>query len=250
MQAAITARQRGHEVTLYEKASSLGGMLHTATALPFKDDMRRSVAWLIRQTEQSGAKLVLNTEVDADLVRRENPDALILAVGARPFTPPIPGHDQKHVVWAGDIDTGRAEARDAVAVIGAGLTGLECAINLSTEGKTVTVMDQLPLERWCGDAGSSVLPSILYLLEHNNVRLIPGCSVSRIEAGRVVIDLDGEEQEIAADTVAMAAGMRACADVVERLSNLVRYTWVVGDGRRASNIMNAIHGGFQAAMDV
>lgn len=147
MQAAISACQRGHEVTLYEKNGQLGGMLLTAMALPFKQDMRRSVAWLIRKTEKSGAKILLNCEVTPETVQRENPDALIIAVGATPFTPKIPGVEQPQVVWAGDIDTGRSKAGQNVVVIGAGLTGLECAIGLANEGKKVTVVDQNPLEK-------------------------------------------------------------------------------------------------------
>lgn len=250
MQAAITATERGHDVTLYEAEDHLGGMLITATALPFKEDMRRSVDWLIRTAERCGARICLSTRVDGELVRREDPDALILAVGAEPFTPGIPGYDQPHVVWAGDIDTGRAAAGARVVVIGAGLTGLECAINLADEGRQVTVVDQLPLERWCADAGSNVLPSIMHRLKARGVTLLPETGVKRIGAADVTVSVDGAERVLAADTVAMATGMRARRDTVEELSGLVRHTWVIGDCRRAGNMMNAIHNGFQAAVDL
>ncbi len=250
MQAAMTASQRGHQVALYESADQLGGMLLTASALPFKSDMRRSIDWLIRSTEVCGAEIHLGVKADRELVLREQPDALILAVGAHPFTPPIPGAGQDQVVWAGDLDTGKKQAGKHVVVIGAGLTGLECAIQLSSDGHEVTVVDQLPMDRWCGDAGSNTLPSILYRLEGNKVHLIPGASVKEIGADEVKITVDGEITCLAADTVAMAAGMRAASEEVESLSNLVRYTWVVGDCNHAGNILQAIHSGFQAAMDI
>ena len=250
MQTAMTAAERGHDVTLCEQSDHLGGMLITASALPFKEDMRRSLAWMIRMTERSGAKIRLSTAVDRALIEAERPDALILAVGAEPFVPPIPGAELPHVVWAGDLDTGKARAGERVVVIGAGLTGLECAINLADEGRQVTVVDQLPLERWCADAGSNVLPSIMYRLEQHGVTLIPQASVSCITDHAVCITVDGEPRQLEADTVAMAAGMRAKTSIVEELSDLVRYTWIVGDCKKAGNIMNAVHGGFQAAVDV
>ena len=108
----------------------------------------------------------------------------------------------------------------------------------------------------CASRGSHAKPPAKFPARAGN--LGAGCRegrvraqvVKRIEADRVVIALDGQEQEIPADTVAMAAGMRSCSDVVEGLSNLVRFTWIVGDGRKASTVMNAIHSGFQAAMDI
>ena len=250
MQAAITASQRGHDVTLYEKGSQLGGMLLTATALPFKEDMRRSVNWLIRQTEKCGAKLVFNTEADEALVRREAPDVLILAVGARPYLASFPGSGAAKAVWAGDIDAGRAAAGEKVAVIGTGLTGLECAVRLAEEGKAVTVIGRRPVDSWCPDSGSGILYSLLVRLEEHGATLLPGCRVKSIGENGVVVENENGEQTVEADTVALATGMRPCADITEKLSGIVRFTRIIGDGRHPGTIMSAIHEGFQAAADI
>lgn len=238
-------------MALYEAASRLGGMLETAVALPFKGDLRRSLDWLIRKTMRCGAEIHLNTRVDAGMVRDVAPDALILAVGARPYVPGIPGKDLSHVVWAGDIDTGKAQAGLQVVVIGAGLTGLECGAQLTAEGHRVAVVDTLPLEAWCAGAGSSVLPSLLTRLSATHAELLPEVGVVRIETDGVVIKTaDGRKRKLPADTVAMATGMRADQQAVDALSGLVRYTKVVGDCCKAGNIMSAIHSGFQAAVDL
>lgn len=251
MQAAITAIERGHEVDLYEAEDHLGGLTVTATALPFKDDMRRSMAWLVRQTENCGARIHLNTKVTPELIRQVSPDALILAVGARPFVPPIPGRDRKNVVWAGDIDTGKSSTGQKVVIIGAGLTGLECAAELAEKGKDVAVADMLPFDRWCADAGSSIKPSLMYRFEHTGVKMYPGVAVKEIdEKGVTISKPDGTQVVLEADTVAMASGMRSKSDVVEDLSNIIRDTFVIGDCRKAGNIMNAIHNGFQTAVDL
>ena len=90
----------------------------------------------------------------------------------------------------------------------------------------------------------------MHLLNKYQVELFPGAAVDHIEEGKVIINWKGECREMPADTVAMATGMRSKSDVVEQLDGLVRYTWVVGDARRATNIMQAIHNGFQAAVDI
>lgn len=251
MQAAITAAERGHQVSLYEASDRLGGMLNVAMALPFKQDMRRSVQWLIRKAMDCGAEIHLSTPADARLVGQLAPDALILAVGAHPFVPDIPGKDLPQVVWAGDIDAGQVRPGHRVVVIGAGLTGVECGAQLAAEGHKVTIVDTLPLERWCAGAGSSVLPSLLARLSRTDAELLPGVGVDRIEVDGVVISMpEGRRRKLPADTVAMATGMRADRQTTDRLSGLVRDTYIVGDCERAGTIMNAIHGGFQAAVDL
>lgn len=90
----------------------------------------------------------------------------------------------------------------------------------------------------------------MYRLNNLGVTLIPKAAVQSINSDAVKILADGEKRVLPADTVAMATGMRAREDVVENLSGLQRNTWVIGDAWHAGNIMNAIHTGFQAAMDL
>jgi len=101
MQAAQTAAKRGHEVVLYEMSDRLGGVLRIRSELPFKKDLKTYVDWMVAQTETCGARIVMKTEVEADTVNREKPDVLVIAVGAVPFVPDIPGIGSEKVVWAG-----------------------------------------------------------------------------------------------------------------------------------------------------
>ena len=92
MECAQICVMRGHDVVLYEKEDKLGGMLHVASALPDKYDMRPLYrAGQINKTMECGAKIFLGETVTPDTVRKEAPDTLFVAVGAEPSAPPIPG---------------------------------------------------------------------------------------------------------------------------------------------------------------
>ena len=136
MEAARTAAQRGHEVVLFEKDSELGGALIMASALPFKEDMRKYLAWARRMTLNTpNIDIRLSTEATAEAIAKERPDVLVIAVGSSPTIPSVPGIDRKNVIWAGDVDMGRSETGKTVLVVGAGLTGCETALHLALIGK-------------------------------------------------------------------------------------------------------------------
>ncbi|MDD5832791.1 MAG: FAD-dependent oxidoreductase, partial [Clostridiales bacterium] len=87
MEAAITAAQRGHDVTLFEKSDSLGGQIKHERWMPFKQDMHRFIEVLAARCEREGVKVHLNTEVTAEQVAEMNADVVISAVGAKQVVP-------------------------------------------------------------------------------------------------------------------------------------------------------------------
>jgi 2,4-dienoyl-CoA reductase-like NADH-dependent reductase (Old Yellow Enzyme family)/thioredoxin reductase len=252
MQAAQTAVMRGHEVTLYEKEDHLGGMLPTAAALPFKEDMRRYTQWMVDETLRCGAKVVLNTQVTPERIEREQPDVVLVAIGAEVSLPPIPGLVGENVVWAGDVDAGRADTGERVIVAGAGLTGAECAIGLAQQGKQVTIVDQMPPKLFLRDASGQVMLSVSRLHQELGIHQIFNASICRIEPDGLVYRREtGEEVFLKGDTVVNALGMYRNEEEVERLSSVVPITWAIGDcGGGPMTIMNATDSGFTYAMEV
>ena len=123
MEAAIVASSRGHQVTLYEKEKELGGALRIAASPSFEADMKRYLNWMIRKTRQAPVEVKLSNEATADSIKSEKPDVLIVAVGAEPIVPDIPGIKKPNVVWAGDADMDKAATGKIVVVAGAGLAG-------------------------------------------------------------------------------------------------------------------------------
>ena len=146
MQAARTLADRGHMVTLFEKEKTLGGVLNIAKTAPFKKDVKDYLEWAVRMTMANERISVrLATEATPEIVSAEKPEALIVATGARPFFPPIKGIEGPHVVWGGDVETGKASVGRRVVVAGGGQTGCEVALHLAQQGKTVTLVEMLTL---------------------------------------------------------------------------------------------------------
>ncbi len=139
--AAYTAARRGHQVILCEKEAELGGILKSEQALPFKYEMYQLAGTYAKFAKEAGVEIRLNTEVTKEYVEKEAPDALIIAVGSAPLTPPIPGLDGDNVVIVNNYYLEKDKVGDDVVVMGGGLAGCECAIHLGQEGKTVHLVE-------------------------------------------------------------------------------------------------------------
>ena len=142
MEAARVAAERGHNVTLYEKTDKLGGQINVMRAPRNRLNWGRAMKDRIRLCERAGVKVELETTVDADLVRQESPDVLIIATGTRPFMPRyVPGIDQEMVTHYDDIIHGRVDVGVNVVVVGGQDLGLTTAEYMAENGADVTVIE-------------------------------------------------------------------------------------------------------------
>ena len=252
MEAAQICTQRGHEVVLYEKADKLGGLLHTSSALPFKQDLRTYMEWMIKQTMNCGAKIVLGTEATPETIRKEAPDSVLVAIGSVPAKLPIPGIDGANVVWAGDADTGKVKTGQKIIVAGAGLTGAECALALVEAGKDVTLVDMIPPEDFIKDAERMVALALESKYRKYKIPVIFNAVISEITAnGLKYVDKDNVTHEIAGETVVNALGMCVEKEKAEDLLSVVPESYGIGDctGKKM-NYINAIRDGFSYGIDV
>ena len=252
MEAARRAAGRGHEVVLLEKEACLGGTLAIAAAAPFKADMKAYLDWAIRSTMNTPHLTVkLSSEVTPGSVKKEKPDALIIAVGSTPVIPPIPGIDGKNVVWAGDVHTGRAKVGDRVVIAGAGLTGSETALLLAQQGKKVTVIDALPLEQIDASYPVINIMTLRRMLSELKVEVKTGVKLEAVTgSGAVITDQNGRA-EIPGDTVVLSLGVEPRAATIEMLQGLAPQVYVVGDAaNQRGNLLSAVTEGFFAAMDI
>ena len=231
MMAAQTLCAMGHRVSLYEKSHRLGGLLNDATVASFKEYMRLYLQWDIRQTMQCGAEIHLDTEVTPELVEQVNPDAVIVASGSTYVHPNIPGIDMDKVKTVSDVENHRVPVGENVVVCGGGIVGLECAVMLGMEGKKVTVIDQIPLEKFADGMPVFNHIELNYQLEKYGVTLVGGQKITSFgENGVETVDASGEKQTFAGDAYVLALGVKPDNRLAQQLlSAYAEGVYVVGD---------------------
>ena len=231
MMAAQTLCAMGHRVSLYEKSHQLGGLLNDATVASFKEYMRLYLQWDIRQTMQCGAEIHLDTEVTPELVEQVNPDAVIVASGSTYVHPNIPGIEMDKVKTVSDVENHRVPVGENVVVCGGGIVGLECAVMLGMEGKKVTVIDQIPLEKFADGMPVFNHIELNYQLEKYGVTLVGGQKITSFgENGVETVDASGEKQAFAGDTYVLALGVKPDNRLAQQLlSAYAEGVYVVGD---------------------
>ena len=244
--AAITGAERGHRVTLCEKAGKLGGILQFTEFDYHKEDLRRYKDSLITRLSRTDAKVELNTEVDRDIIRQLNPDAVICAVGSEPVVPPIPGIETAQSILTAytDFDS----LGEKIVVIGGGLVGCETGFYLAEMGKRVHLIEMLDDVAKDGNDShrQALIPRMKKALTWD-----VNTTCTAVKSGGIKVNSpDGKARFIDADTVVFAVGMKARSDVVKSLQGIADWFVTVGDCKKARRVQDAVYEGFMAAIDI
>jgi 2,4-dienoyl-CoA reductase-like NADH-dependent reductase (Old Yellow Enzyme family)/thioredoxin reductase len=249
MQTAVTAAERGHRVVLCEKSGRLGGALNFAAAIAFKHDLYALIATYALRMQKAGVEVRLNTEVTEALVEMEAPDVLVLAVGASPIIPAIPGIEGATVVVANDLSEAEGRMGERVVIMGGGLVGCEAAVHLAQQGKGVTVVEMMA--DIALEANVRQRPILLDMLQRLKVGVETGLrGVAVNDKGLLCMDGEGNEKQIAADTVVCAVGQRPLRKVVNRFLDAAPEVVQVGDCVKAKSVTQAIRRGYWAGLDI
>ena len=246
LEAARVAAIKGHHVTLFEKEMALGGQLNIADVPPRKQEIHRAVQNLEHAITTENVVLRLGEMATTDNVLALAPDAVIVAVGASSFTPPIPGVDGPNVCDAWKVLAGEQEVRGRVAVIGGGLVGCETAEYLATQGHNVALVEML--DTIADGISNTVLPTLLENYRTYGVEQYTGHTVTCIAPGELRCeDKDGNTVHIPCDGVVMAGGARPVTfdstALIEKGIAVVK----VGDCSEVADISHAIRTGYDAA---
>ncbi len=254
IQALLTLVDRGHDVTLYEKNDTVGGLIVPGSVHSFKQDIRDYLKYLQCQVAKSPAKVLLNTEATKEILDKEQYDALIIAVGSKPIVPNLPGIDKPHVHWAPDACTGKAEPGEKTVVIGAGPVGIECAIDLAEKGKDVCIVEMAPDLTHLMASASGAAFELQEMIEKYNIPVHLNCKLEEIKDGSVICGNveTSEKMEIPADTVLLALGMLSKRDEANELRRSAPETevFVVGDAIKPGLVGPAVMSAFRAAAHI
>ncbi len=277
MSAALAAAEQGHQVQLYEQGLQLGGQLHLAGAAPGRAEFKVLAADLGNKLAAQKVQICLNSPVTAETLQQLQPEALILATGGQPTTPPIPGANLPHVVQAWDLLAGKTEVGEKVVIIGGGAVGVETALllaesgtlsgeelkfllvhqaekpeelyRLATEGnKQITLVEML--DKLGGNFGRSTRWGMLQDVERYQVDAKTACKVLAITADGVEIETDGQKQLLPADNVVLAVGTKADNPLQKVATELRISCQVVGDAQQPAMVFDAIHQGFAAGRGI
>jgi NADPH-dependent 2,4-dienoyl-CoA reductase/sulfur reductase-like enzyme len=251
MQAAITAVQRGHTVTLIEKQALLGGTINFTDLDEDKIDLRNFKNLLIREVKESGAKILLNTGLSKDIIDSEKPDVILAAVGAYPIVPKIPGIET--AIGALDVYTHLEKIGKNVVMLGGGLVGAEVGLFLANENRHVTVVEMQAMMAY--ETLGYYRNALLTEMDKRNIeqRLNTKCLAIEKNGVRVAeLDKDGKESFIPADTCVFSFGMKPNEKSLDEIRAIAGSIPVIalGDCQQVGKLGDAVRAGHIAALQI
>ncbi len=277
LKAACTAAERGHKVTLVEKADQLGGQLLLNRLIPGREEMVTAAQDLINNLKALDVEILTGKEVDSEFVKELSPDAAILASGAGPIIPDIPGINEKNVIQAWDLLEGKKGVGKKIVILGGNALGLETAVYLATIGtlppdalhflmvnkaesmetlstllnrgtKEVTVVEMT--KKAGKDIGLTTRWTIMAELKRLGVTIMTETKAVGITQDGVRTERKEGPEFITADTVVIAAGSASENSLAGMLENVVPEVLVAGDAKSPRNALIAIREGFEAGLSV
>ncbi|MDR0491024.1 MAG: FAD-dependent oxidoreductase [Oscillospiraceae bacterium] len=249
MQAALSARQFGHDVILCEKSGALGGRILCEIDVPFKERLHEYILQQRDLVAKSGVDLRLNTEAPPEYEKNEHPDVIIASIGSEPITPDIPGIGGANVYQAIEVFKNPELAKGKTVILGAGFVGTELALYLNeTYGADVGIVEML------GDIsdGGNFLHkrAIDDMIGQKKIPVHFNTKAIGITADGVVCEGPGGETVFEADTVIHAAGMRPLQEDAMSFNQCAESFHMIGECRKAANIFYATSTAHNAAKQI
>lgn len=247
LEAARVAALRGHDVTLFEKTTTLGGQLNIACVPPRKEEMRRAAQDLIHAVCSAGVHLCMGQTRTAEQLKDAGFEAVINAVGAHSAAPRIPGIDSVNVADAWKVLAGEQQVYGTVAVIGGGMVGCETAEYLAARGCKVSVIEMM--DKIAAGESTTILPTLLENYKTYGVEQYPSHKVKEFRMDAVVCEnKDGAEVTIPCDYIVLAMGARSNEFDAAALEAASIPVYSIGDAAgKAADISNAIRTGYDTA---
>jgi 2-enoate reductase len=248
MEAAMVAAHRGHKVTLWEQNGRVGGNLIPAAVPEFKSDVKAFLEYLSYQIQKLGVRVELNKKVTPELVMKSKADEVIIATGATPTIPDIPGCEKKQVITAADLLLGKRKTGKKVVVVGGGVIGCEAALWVAQKGKKVTILENL--EDVMIDLFLANKKQLIQMLSEKSVKIMTGVKILEITDQNILIENAGKKEVLEADTVVMAIGLKSETTLIDGLKNANFPVHCIGDCISPRKIQSTIWEGFRLALNI
>lgn len=245
MQAALISATRGHEVVIYEREATLGGLWKLASSNPLKREIAELTRYQQYELDRLGVQKIMGRMVQPGDVEREAPDVLILATGSSQIRFNIKGAE--YAADARDVLSGKVRPGLNVVVIGGGDTGSETAEFLLEQGHSVMLISRD--EKIAPDLPYIVREDLLSRLAKLGAVVMAGATATEVRQGSVVIDDRGGPSEIPCDTAILAVGEESVQEGVQGLMGEVDKIVVVGDAIKPGNALEALISATNAVLD-
>jgi 2,4-dienoyl-CoA reductase (NADPH2) len=278
MEFALTAAERGHDVTLYERGDDLGGQINLAKVPPGKKELQRIIDSMENRMINAGVTIKLKTTLTPEMIQKDRPDVLVIASGAKPLEIDVPGMEKPHVVSAWDVLKEKVyNIGKNVVIIGGSATGCETAHYIASldaldsetfaflmyhnaedpafamkllhqSNRNITVVDIV--ERFADNVGRTNRWPLLKSLRLIGVSLRPETRLIEITDDAVIVETKRGKESIPADTVIMAVGAQPVDDLTGGITADGLEIIKIGDAREPRRITEAIREGFEEALKV
>lgn len=251
LEAARIAALRGHEVQLCEKSSKLGGRFSLACFSPSKQEFATAIKWLSDQIHKLGVRIELNEEVTPKLVAQIKPDVLIVATGAVPSKPAIPGIHTKKVMFGEDILAGKAALGERIVILGGGGIGTEVADFLSQRHKEVTIVEKLGAIGVPTGIPLLIAQTLIPRLRLNGVKILTKSTIREITDNDIIIDVNGKGEVLKGiDQVIVAEGARSVNELAVKLGGKISELFTIGDAKEPRSAFEATQEGAEVARQI
>jgi len=253
MKAAITAAERGHKVTLYEKEPALGGLLRRyADASSYKWPYKAYKEYLVRQVNKPGIEVKLNTTATPEMIKKVGYDVVMVAIGSETVMPKISGVNEKNVYNVVDVFGKDKDLGKSVAFIGAGEFGTESAMYLAKAGINVTIMTS-DKEIIVNDRPHGPNTVISAYRQLKNFTQLTQATAKSISNGKVTYsDATGSDKSVQADSVVIFGGLKGKQDEALKFNGTAKKAvYPIGDCTgRCGNIQKATRSAFYMASQI
>ncbi len=244
MEVARRCAMKGHTVKLAEAEDELGGQLRAAAGPSFKKEVKDYIAYLEAQIKKVGVEVQTGVSANVEDILQWKPDVVVLATGAKPLIPDIPGIEK--AVTAIDVLKGKSAAAGKVVVAGAGYVGCETALHLAEQGKTVTLIEMRA--EVAMDAAIIEKTVLERKLKENDIHVITEQKlIEVVDNGVMTQDAGGNNHHHEADFVVLALGQRSRQELSEALKGKIPQLYIIGDCAAPGRVHNAVsNAGFVA----